>query len=187
MEILEFASPAEWTAWLAENHAKGEAIWMRIAKKSAGTPSVTHPEALDGALCYGWIDGRRKAESESTWLQMFGPRTRQSIWSKINREKALALIETGKMQPPGMQEIERARADGRWDAAYDGQRTIGVPEDLAKALRRNARAKAFFGKLDSRNRYAVLHRIQTAKKAETRERRIAQFVEMLGRGEKIHP
>jgi uncharacterized protein YdeI (YjbR/CyaY-like superfamily) len=158
-----------------------------MAKRGSGAASVTHAEALDAALCYGWIDGRIKSEGERSWLQMFGPRSKKSMWSKVNRAKALALIAAGEMRPAGLAEIERAQADGRWDAAYDAQRTATVPEDLAEALNRNARSKAFFAKLDSRNRYAVLHRIQTAKKPETRARRIARFVEMLARGEKLHP
>lgn len=158
-----------------------------MAKKDSGITSVNHAEALEVALCYGWIDGQRKAEDGKYFLQRFTPRTPRSTWSKINRDKALKLIEEGRMQPAGLAEVDRARADGRWDAAYDAQSVANVPPDLQAALDANPKAAAFFAKLDSRNRYAVLFRTQGAKKPETRARRIAQFVEMLAKGEKIHP
>jgi len=158
-----------------------------MAKKDSGIASVNHPEALEVALCYGWIDGQRKAEDDKYFLQRFTPRTLRSTWSKINRDKALKLIEEGRMQPAGLAEVDRARSDGRWDAAYDAQSVATVPPDLQAALNANPKAAAFFAKLDSRNRYAVLFRTQGAKKPETRARRIAQFVEMLAKGEKIHP
>lgn len=158
-----------------------------MAKKDSGIASVNHPEALEVALCYGWIDGQRKAEDDKYFLQRFTPRTPRSTWSKINRDKALKLIEEGRMQPAGLAEVDRARSDGRWDAAYDAQSVATVPPDLQAALDANPKAAAFFAKLDSRNRYAVLFRTQGAKKPETRARRIAQFVEMLAKGEKIHP
>jgi len=158
-----------------------------MAKKDSGIASVTHAEALEVALCYGWIDGQRKSEDERHFLQRFTPRTARSTWSKINRDKALKLIEEGRMQPAGLAEVERARADGRWEAAYDAQSVATVPPDLQAALDANPKAAAFFAKLDSRNRYAVLFRTQGAKKPETRARRIGQFVEMLAKGEKIYP
>lgn len=158
-----------------------------MAKKDSGITSVNHAEALEVALCYGWIDGQRKAEDDKYFLQRFTPRTPRSTWSKINRDKALKLIEEGRMQPAGLAEVDRARADGRWDAAYDAQSVATVPPDLQAALDANPKAAAFFAKLDSRNRYAVLFRTQGAKKPETRARRIAQFVGMLAKGEKIHP
>jgi uncharacterized protein YdeI (YjbR/CyaY-like superfamily) len=158
-----------------------------MAKKDSGIASVNHPEALEVALCYGWIDGQRKAQDDKHFLQRFTPRTPRSTWSKINRDKALKLIDEGRMQPAGLAEVDRARADGRWDAAYDAQSVATVPPDLQAALDANPKAAAFFAKLDSRNRYAVLFRTQGAKKPETRARRIAQFVEMLAKGEKIHP
>lgn len=158
-----------------------------MAKKDSGITSVNHAEALEVALCYGWIDGQRKAEDSKYFLQRFTPRTPRSTWSKINRDKALKLIEEGRMQPAGLAEVDRARADGRWDAAYDAQSVATVPPDLQAALNAKPKAAAFFAKLDSRNRYAVLFRTQGAKKPETRARRIAQFVEMLAKGEKIHP
>ena len=160
---------------------------MRIGKKASGVHSISYPEALEVALCYGWIDGQKQSNGEQTWLQKFTPRSKKSIWSKINREKALALIESGRMAPAGLEEIDRAKKDGRWDAAYDSQSKAGVPPDLQAALDANPRARSFFAGLNSQNRYAVLFRIHAAKKPETRARRIQQFVEMLERQEKLHP
>ena len=184
--VLELASSAAWGRWLAANHASSSGVWLRLAKKGTETRSVTYAEALDLALAYGWIDGQRRAESDTAWLIRFTPRSKRSIWSKINREKALALIDAGRMKPAGLAEVERAKQDGRWEAAYAGQKGMSVPPDLEAALRKNARAKAFFASLDSKNRYAILFRIGTAKKPETRAKRLANFVEMLERGEKIH-
>lgn len=186
-EVLTFASQAEWAAWLAKNHSKSAGVWLRLAKKASGEVSVSYAEAVETALCYGWIDSQRKSGGAKYSLQRFTPRSKRSVWSKLNREKALALIAQKKMKAPGLREIERAKADGRWDAAYDSPRTAQVPEDLQVALKRNSAAKAFFATLDSRNRYAILHRLQTAKKPETRARRIEQFVEMLARKEKLYP
>ncbi len=149
--------------------------------------SVTYAEAVDAALCYGWIDGQGQKFDERYYLIRFTPRRPTSIWSKINRTKATALIESGAMQAPGLHEVERARADGRWDAAYDSPKNMKVPDDLTAALRKNAKAKKSFATLDGANRYAILHRVTTAKKPETRARRISQFVEMLARGETLHP
>ena len=182
-----FATPEDFERWLRKHHAKASCIWVKYAKKKSGIPSIDWDQAVDVALCYGWIDGQSRSEGDKTWLQKYTPRTKRSIWSKINREKVQALIEIGEMRPAGLAEIERAKKDGRWDAAYDSSKTITVPDDLQKALNKNKKAKAFFEKLDSRNRYAVLFRTHGAKKQETRERRIKQFVEMLERGEKIYP
>ena len=159
---------------------------MQLAKKGSDRQSVSYDEALEVALCFGWIDGQKQAHSEQFWLQKFTRRSAKSIWSKINKDKALALIKTGKMKPAGLQEVERAQSDGRWDAAYDSASKATVPSDLQSALDDNTRAKSFFGTLDSRNRYAILFRIQTARKAETRTKKIAQFVQMLERHEKVH-
>ena len=185
--VVEFRKRSEWTKWLEKNHDKSSGVWLRMAKKDSGLDSISRNDALDSALCYGWIDGQARSESDKTWLQKYTPRTKRSIWSKINREKVQALIDVGEMRPAGLAEIERAKKDGRWDAAYDSSKTITVPDDLQKALNKNKKAKAFFDKLDSRNRYAVLFRTHGAKKQETREKRIKQFVEMLERGEKIYP
>lgn len=185
--VLEFANRKAWVIWLDKNHSKSPGIWMRLAKKASGSQSVSYSEALEVALCHGWIDGQKKSDGEAAWLQKFIPRAKKSGWSKVNRKKALALIEAGGMKPAGLQAIERAKADGSWDAAYDSPSTATVPNDLQAALDKNPRAKTFFATLDSQNRYAVLYRIQTVKKAETRSRKIQQFVEMLARSEKLHP
>ena len=184
---LHFDDTAAWERWLKKEHARATGVWMRIAKKGAEQPSVSYPEALEVALCYGWIDALKRNDGPHHWVQRFTPRSVRSIWSKINRDKALALIAAGRMRPAGQKEIERAKADGRWAAAYDGGRAATVPTDLQAAFAANPKAQAFFAALDSTNRYAVLFRLQTAKKPETRERRLRQFVEMLARGEKLHP
>ena len=184
---LLFKDQKRWQTWLAKNHKTSTGLWIKFAKKDSGLQSATHKEVLEVALCYGWIDGQKRSDTVETWLQKFVPRGKRSIWSKINREAALALIESGRMKPTGLAEIERAKQDGRWAAAYEGQKKATVPADLQAALDRNPRAKAFFATLDSKNRYAVLFRIHTAKKAETRTRRIETFVGMLARGEKLHP
>jgi uncharacterized protein YdeI (YjbR/CyaY-like superfamily) len=185
-ETILFKTQRAWETWLAKHHAKSPGIWMRIARKGSDLSSVTYLEALEVALCYGWIDGLRKSFDAETFIQKLTPRRKRSMWSKINREKALALIESGRMKPAGLAEVERAKADGRWEAAYDSWKTATVPDDLAAALARNAKARAFFETLSSRNRYAILFRITSAKKSETRQRRIARFVEMLARGETLY-
>lgn len=187
LPVLLFPLPADWADWLAEHHATASGLWLRLAKKAADLQSVNYQEALDVALCYGWIDGQKKTYDAESWLQKFTPRGKKSIWSKINRAKAEALIASGQMQPAGLRAIESAKQDGRWEAAYDSYSTAEVPEDLQAALNGNAQAQAFFDTLNRQNRYAILFRIQTAKKAETRAKRIAQFVEMLVRGETVHP
>jgi uncharacterized protein YdeI (YjbR/CyaY-like superfamily) len=185
-EIRLFASQAVWTAWLEKNHRKPEGIWLRLAKKDSGLRSVTYAEALEVALSYGWIDGQKRPESEEAWLQRFVPRSAKSIWSKINREKANALIASGKMKAAGLAAVEAAKKDGRWQAAYDSPKASTVPEDFQAALSMNKRAGEFFASLDGANRYAVLFRIQTVKKPETRARKIREFVEMLERNQRIH-
>ena len=183
---LPFASKKKWADWLAKQHDKSAGVWLKIAKKDSEIPSVTYDEALDVALCYGWIDGQKKGFDDKYWLQKFTPRGSKSIWSKINTEKVERLIASGEMKPAGLKAIELAKQDGRWDAAYASQKNISVPEDFQAALNNNKKAKAFFATLNSVNRYAILFRIQTAKKPETRAKRIQQFVEMLERNEKIH-
>jgi uncharacterized protein YdeI (YjbR/CyaY-like superfamily) len=185
--VLLFERQRAWAAWLAKNHAASPGVWVRLAKKASGVPSVSYGEALETALCYGWIDGQKKSGGEDFWLQKFTPRAKKSIWSKINRQKAMGLIEGGQMKPPGLREIEKAKQDGRWEAAYDSPGAAAVPDDLQAALDGNARAKDFFVTLDRRNRYAILFRIQTAKKPDTRAKRIQQFIQMLERHEKLHP
>jgi uncharacterized protein YdeI (YjbR/CyaY-like superfamily) len=181
-----FKSKGEWANWLEKNHRKSSGIWLRLAKKDSGLRSVTYQEALQIALCYGWIDGQKLSENERTWLQRFLPRSAKSIWSKINREKALGLIASKQMKAPGLEAIENAKKDGRWEAAYDPPSKATVPGDFQAALNANARAAAFFETLDRANRYAILWRIQTVKKAETRTRKISQFIAMLEKKEKIH-
>ena len=187
LPMMLFEDQAAWAAWLEQNHAGAPGLWLQHAKKAADLTSVSYAEALDVALCYGWIDGQKQSYDDSSWLQKWTPRGAKSIWSKINREKALKLIERGEMQPAGLAEVERAKQDGRWDAAYDSHSTATVPDDLQAALDSNAAAKAFFATLNSTNRYAILFRIQTVKKAETRARRIQEFIGMLERHEKMHP
>ena len=181
-----FRSARAFESWLKKNHATSDGLWLKIAKRGADEPSVTYPEAVEIALCWGWIDGQKKSLDDQHFLQRFTPRRARSIWSKINVGKVEALIEAGRMQAPGHAQIEAAKADGRWAQAYDGARRSVVPDDLLAALEAEPKAKAFFATIDAANRYAVLWRIQTAVKAETRARRIAQLVAMLARGEIIH-
>jgi uncharacterized protein YdeI (YjbR/CyaY-like superfamily) len=181
-----FEDAMAWESWLATNHAVVDGIWMRLAKKASGTKSITYPEAVEVALCYGWIDGLKRPESATTWLQRFTPRRSRSIWSKINREKALGLIASGRMMPPGLEQVERARHDGRWDNAYASPSSATMPPDFQKELNRRPKAKAFFKTLSRTNSYAIMWRIQTAKRPETRERRIRTYIEMLEKGETIH-
>jgi len=185
-ESTLFRNAKAFEAWLRKNHAKSDGLWLRIAKRGADEPSVTYPEAVEIALCWGWIDGQKKGLDDQHFLQRFTPRRARSIWSKINVEKVAALIEAGRMQPPGLAQIEAAKADGRWAQAYDGAKTSTVPDDLVAALDASPPAKAFFATINASNRYAVLWRIQTAAKPETRARRIAQLVDMLARGETVH-
>jgi uncharacterized protein YdeI (YjbR/CyaY-like superfamily) len=187
LPILSFDEKGSWEEWLAEHHQASPGLWLKIAKKDTGIATVTYAEALDVALCYGWIDGQKGAFDATFWLQKFTPRGPRSIWSKVNRAKALALIEEGRMKPAGLEAVEQAKRNGRWEQAYDAQSTASVPDDLQKELDRNPEAAAFFATLNSVNRYAVLHRIQEAKKPETRARRIEKFVAMLERHEKLHP
>ena len=185
LPVLAFESGEAWEAWLDGNHATSDGIWLKFAKKGSGVESVTYAEAVDGALCYGWIDGQTASLDGRFYLQRYTPRRARSKWSKINRGKVEALISAGRMKAAGYAEIERAKADGRWDAAYDSPSTATVPDDLREKLDENPEAAAFFGKLNGTNRYAILYQIQDAKKPETRARRIDKFVAMLNRGEKL--
>ena len=181
-----FKNAKAFETWLKKHHANSDGLWLQIAKKGADAPSVTYPEAVEIALCWGWIDGQKKGLDDQHFLQRFTPRRARSIWSKINVDKVTALIEAGRMQPPGRAQVEAAKADGRWAQAYDGAKTATVPDDLVAALDANPPAKAFFATINASNRYAVLWRIQTAVKPETRAKRIAQLVDMLARGETVH-
>jgi uncharacterized protein YdeI (YjbR/CyaY-like superfamily) len=186
METRSFPTSAEFRKWLKKNHDESVGIWLRIWKISAETPSLTYAEALDEALCFGWIDGQKKAYDSKSWLQKFTPRKSRSQWSKKNTEHAARLIKTKKMTTSGLREIQAAKSDGRWKAANDSFSTAKVPEDFLKALAKNKKAKAFFETLNKTNLYSICYRLQTAKKAETRERRIKDIIKMLGRGEKFH-
>lgn len=183
---MEFGSAEAFRSWLDKHHAQPNGIRLKIAKKGTGVASVTYSEALDEALCYGWIDGQREAFDETWFVQRFTPRRARSRWSKINRERVERLIAEGRMQPAGLAQVEAAKADGRWDAAYEGSRTATVPQDLQAALDADPRAKAFFETLNSANRYAIVYRVQDAKRPETRAKRIAQFVEMCREGRTLH-
>lgn len=185
--VLPFADAAAWEMWLEQNHGTERGIWLQFAKVASGIPSVTRAQALDVALCYGWIDGQAKSQDAQTYLQKFTPRGKRSIWSKRNREHVERLISAGRMRSAGHAAIEAAKADGRWDRAYDSPGTATVPADLQAALDANPDAKACFEALKGINRYAILHRVQTAVKPETRARRIAGFIDQLSRGEKLHP
>jgi len=187
LPVIGFAGQAAWESWLAQQHASSPGVWLKIAKKGSGATGVSYQEALEVALCYGWIDGQKGALDDEYWLQRFTPRKPGSRWSKINTEIAAELIAAGRMRPTGMREVELAREDGRWDAAYAGQRSMTVPEDLERELAGNEAARAFFATLSSVNRYAILYRIAGAKRPETRARRIAKYVAMLATHETIHP
>ena len=181
-----FSGKEKWSDWLARQHDKSTGIWLKLAKKDSGIKSITYEEALDVALCYGWIDGQKKGFDDKYWLQKFTPRGAKSIWSRINTEKTEKLIASGEMKPAGLKAIEAAKKDGRWDAAYASQKTISIPDDFQAALDKNEKAKTFFASLKSSERYSFLFRLHHAKKPETRTRQIQKFVEMLEKGEKLH-
>lgn len=187
LPVISFATRDAWEAWLGERHATSSGVWLKLAKKGSGKESVSYPEAVDAALCYGWIDGQADRFDDLHWLQRFTPRKPRSKWSRINRDKATALIEKGRMKPAGLEQVERAKADGRWEAAYEPPSTATVPDDLRRELERNSSAREFFGTLDGANRYAILHRIQDAKRPETRARRVEKYVAMLSEGKKLYP
>lgn len=186
MQLIMFPDAAAFEAWLRENHKTCDGFWMHFAKKGASRVSLSYPEAVDLSLCYGWIDGQAKSIDEETYQQRFTPRRARSIWSKINRTKVEKLIQEGRMQPAGLAEIERAKADGRWEQAYDSPSTAEPPEDFLAELARNPKAGEFYATLNATNRYAILWRLQTAKKPETRRNRLEKILGMLERGEKFH-
>jgi uncharacterized protein YdeI (YjbR/CyaY-like superfamily) len=185
-DIMRFASQADFEAWLADNHAGNDGVWLQIAKKGSPHATVTYAEAIEAALRFGWIDGQKRRGDDEYWLQRFTPRSSRSRWSKINRDKAEQLIAAGRMHPPGLAEVERAKADGRWDAAYAGQRAASVPDDLRQALDAEPGLAAAFAELDARNRYSLIWRLNDAKRPETRARRLAKYLDMLRRGERLH-
>jgi uncharacterized protein YdeI (YjbR/CyaY-like superfamily) len=186
LPVLLFATQADWRAWLEKNHARPQGVWLKHAKKSSGKVSVSYLEALEAALCYGWIDSQKQAYDDYYFLQKFTPRGPKSVWSKINVAKAEALIQSGKMQPAGLEAINAAKQDGRWDAAYNSPSSSKIPEDFLAELNKSPKAKQFFETLNKSNTYAFYWRIHTAKKPETRKARIEKFIEMLSRGEKLH-
>jgi uncharacterized protein YdeI (YjbR/CyaY-like superfamily) len=186
-EEMAFPSQQEWHEWLAREGGRSAGVWLRIAKNGAAEPTISYADALEVALCFGWIDGQKRGHDEHYWLQRFTPRTPASKWSKINTEKAAALIDAGLMQPGGLREVERAKADGRWDRAYAGQRDASVPADLRAALDASPAASEFFETISGANRYAILYRIGSVKRPETRAKKIAQYVQMLAEHKTIHP
>src|SRR5713101_6527950 len=187
LSVMSFATWQDWEAWLNEHHADTKGVWLKIAKKGTGISSVSYAEAVESALCYGWIDGQKASCDEQYWLQKFTPRGPKSMWSKVNCDKATALLASDRMQPAGRRQAELAKADGRWEAAYDSQSKISIPDDFQGELDNNQKAKEFFTTLNSVNRYAILYRIHTAKKPETRSARIKKFIEMLAKNERIYP
>jgi uncharacterized protein YdeI (YjbR/CyaY-like superfamily) len=186
LPVMEFGSAKAWNTWLAKHHTSSPGVWLKIAKKGSGVTTVNYPEVLDVALSWGWIDGLRHKHDDVYFRQRMTPRKTRSRWSQINRDRAEALIAAGKMRAAGQREVDAAKADGRWDAAYAGSRAMTVPDDLTRALRRNVKARRAFERLDSQNRYAILYRIHDAKRPETRARRIEQFVTMLAEGRTLH-
>jgi uncharacterized protein YdeI (YjbR/CyaY-like superfamily) len=183
LPTLPFESKKKFAEWLAKNHDKSAGAWLKLAKKDAEIPSVTYKEAVNVALCYGWIDGQAKSFDDKHWLVKFTPRRPKSIWSQINTKRVEQLIASGEMKPSGLKAVEAAKQDGRWAAAYASQKTMTIPADFQSALDKNKKAKAFFETLTGSRRYIFLFRIETAKRTETREKRIRQFVEMLEKGE----
>jgi len=187
LKILSFESPLAFRRWLERNHANSDGIWLRLFKKGSGSKSITHAEALDQALCYGWIDGQLQPHDARSWLRKFSPRRAKSKWSRLNTEHVQRLTKTGQMTRAGLEAVEAAKADGRWQAAYDSPRNAAPPEDFVRALNENKKAKLFFATLNRANVYAIVYRLQTAKKAATRERRMQAILAMLERSEKFHP
>ncbi len=187
LPIISFETQQDWERWLTEHYSGTEGLWLKIAKKEAGISTVNYAEALESAICYGWIDGQKASFDDKYWLQKFTPRRAKSIWSKVNCTKALALLAEGRMQPAGIRQVELAKADGRWELAYESQSKITIPDDFQRELDNNPKAQEFFTTLNSVNRYAILFRIQTAKKPATRSARISSFIEMLSNNQKIYP
>jgi uncharacterized protein YdeI (YjbR/CyaY-like superfamily) len=185
--ILTFATPAEWEKWLEKNHTTSSGVWVRFYKKNSGMPTFIYGDILDAALCYGWIDTQAKGYDEKSWLVRFTPRRPKSVWSQRNVANVTRLMQLGKMKPAGFAQIESAKADGRWDKAYASQATMKMPEDFMQELKKNKKAYAFFQTLNKTNTYAIYWRLHTAKKLETRKKRMEQFIEMLNKEEKIHP
>ena len=186
LPVISFSCQDDWRKWLEKNHNSSIGIWLCIFKKNSGQDSINYDEALEEALCYGWIDGQKKSNDEGSWHQKFTPRRGKSIWSKRNTDHVQRLIKMGKMKPAGLKEVEKAKTDGRWEKAYDSPGGTVVPDDFLQRLSKNKKAKAFFDSLNRANVYAITWRLQTAKKPETREKRMKIILEMLSKGEKFH-
>lgn len=186
-DIVAFRSPRAWAQWLAANHEQRDGVWLRFFKKASNVPSLSYADALEEALCYGWIDGQVKKYDAHSYLQKFTPRRKRSVWSKLNVARATRLIDAGRMQPAGLRQVDDARRDGRWNDAYDSPSRSTLPDDLLAALSKNKKARAFFETLNKTNRYAITWRLQTARKPETRGRRLKAIVAMLARHEAFHP
>jgi len=186
-KMLSFETPQQWNDWLDKNHDTVNGIQMRLYKKDSGIKSINYAEALDEALCYGWIDGQKNSYDEKSWLQKFTPRRAKSGWSKRNTEHVERLIKERKMTPSGLKEIEAAKKDGRWEKAYDSQKNMQIPEDFLKELNKNKKAKTFFESLNKSNLYAIAYRLATAKKPETRQKRMEAILQMMIEGKKFHP
>lgn len=184
--IEEFKTAGAFETWLEKNHDNSNGLWLKLFKKDSGKKTVSYAEALDVALCYGWIDGQKRAYDEQAWLQRFCPRRARSIWSKINIGHVERLIDEGRMRPSGLKAVEEAKADGRWEKAYDPPSKMAIPEDFLKELSKNKKAKAFFMSLNKTNLFSIAFRLQTAKKQETKEKRTKEIIEMLENGEKLH-
>jgi uncharacterized protein YdeI (YjbR/CyaY-like superfamily) len=184
--VRSFKTPKAWRNWLTQHHAKPAAIWLRFFKKASGAKSITYAEALDEALCFGWIDGQSKKHDARSWLQKFTPRRRKSLWSKRNREHIARLIKEERMTAAGLKEVEMAKKDGRWEGAYDSPKNMQVPADFLRELKKDTRAYLFFQTLNKANTYAIAWRLQTARKPETRDKRMQALLHMLGQGNKLH-
>jgi uncharacterized protein YdeI (YjbR/CyaY-like superfamily) len=187
LPVIAFESAQAWRKWLAAHYADSHGIWMRISKKGSEAPSIKYDEALDEALCYGWIDGQKRVFDGESWIQKFTPRRARSGWSKRNTEHAERLVQAGRMEAAGLAEMKAAKQDGRWDRAYSSPRAATLPEDFLRELNKNGKAKAFYETLNKRNTYPIVYRLETARKPETRERRLKEILAMLERGEKFHP
>jgi len=186
MDVVSCKSAKAWATWLRKNHARSDGVWLQFFKKNSGVVYISYAEALDEALCFGWIDGQARGFDEQSWLQRFGPRRSRSIWSKRNTEHVARLMSEGRMQPAGLLQVEAAKRDGRWQQAYDSPKNMVVPDDFLKALAKNKKAHAFFETLNRANTYAIAWRLQIAKKPETREKRMKLILAMMRRGEKFH-
>jgi uncharacterized protein YdeI (YjbR/CyaY-like superfamily) len=187
LPIIALESQEQWEQWLADNHSSSDGVWLQFFKKASRKKTITYAEAVEEALCYGWIDGQSKSYDSESWLQKFTPRRPGSVWSKINVQRVERLIEAGKMKPAGFQQIEAAKLDGRWEKAYDSPATATIPDDFLHELAKDKQARTFFETLNKSNIYAITWRLQTAKKPETRAKRMKAILEMLSKGEKFHP